>query len=277
MKRSRRRRGIGCSGRFRRAPNPVHFGMLLFRMTRPADRTTDTIGIVHQGRSYEVRLRRSAQAKRYTLRVRAATQEIILTMPTRGSVAVARDFAERHSGWVATRLSRLPGAVPFEPGAEVPLRGVPHRLVHRSGSRAGAETTVDADGQPTIAVGGEPSHFARRVRDFLKREARRDLEAATLRHAATLNVTIKRITIKDTMSRWGSCTSDGRLSYSWRLILAPPQVLGYLAAHEVAHRIEMNHSPRYWQVLRALDPATDTAEAWLRRHGSDLHRYGATP
>jgi predicted metal-dependent hydrolase len=115
---------------------------------------------------------------------------------------------------------------------------------------------------------------ARRVRDFLKREAKRDLTAASRRYAASLGVAIKRVTVRDQVSRWGSCTADGALSFSWRLILAPPYVLDYLAAHEVAHLIEMNHSRAFWRVVARICPDWRRAKDWLNAQGNALHRYG---
>ena len=113
------------------------------------------------------------------------------------------------------------------------------------------------------------------MQDFLIREARRDLEAAVGRHAARLGVKVRRITLRDTSSRWGSCSASGALNFSWRLVLAPPFVLDYLAAHEVAHLIHMNHSDAFWAVVTRLSTDVDPAEAWLKTHGSGLLRFGA--
>jgi len=112
------------------------------------------------------------------------------------------------------------------------------------------------------------------VHDYLKREARRDLQKAAEIYAAKLGVRVKRLSIRDQSSRWGSCTSAGSLSFSWRLILAPPFVLDYLAAHEVAHLVEMNHSPRFWKVVGRICPSQERAKKWLDTCGNDLHRYG---
>ena len=117
-------------------------------------------------------------------------------------------------------------------------------------------------------------HIDRRVHDFLKREARRDLHKAALAYAEALGVRVKRLSIRDQSSRWGSCTSAGSLSFSWRLILAPPFVLDYLAAHEVAHLVEMNHSSRFWRVVARVCPSVERAKRWLDTYGNDLHRYG---
>ncbi len=134
--------------------------------------------------------------------------------------------------------------------------------------------TADEAEERLICVAGEKPHLARRLRDFLKREAKRDLDAASRKAAAQLGVTVKRISVRDQSSRWGSCSSTGVLSYSWRLILAPPFVLDYLAAHEVAHLVEMNHSRRFWALVERICPDMKRAKAWLDVHGSSLHRYG---
>jgi len=130
------------------------------------------------------------------------------------------------------------------------------------------------DAVALLCVAGNTEHLARRVRDFLKREAKRDLEAASRRYAALLGVGVKRIAVRDQSSRWGSCTAGGVLSYSWRLILAPPYVLDYLAAHEVAHLVEMNHSRKFWRVIDGMCPEWRRAKGWLNAQGAALHRYG---
>lgn len=220
-----------------------------------------------------IALRRRPTARRITLRVSAATGEVVITLPSRTAINAAQRFASNHAGWIAARLARVPERVAFAPGATLPLRGEPHRLVLRAG-RSGAACAGTEGGEPAIAVACEPAHFGRRIRDFLAREARRDLADAVEGYAARLVQRPIRITIRDTRSRWGSCTARGELNFSWRLILAPPMVLDYLAAHEMAHLREMNHSPRFWSLLRDLCPNVDAAEAWLKRNGTALHRYG---
>jgi predicted metal-dependent hydrolase len=227
------------------------------------------------GRSiYLVQLRRHRQARRYTLRIDAATRNVVLTIPPRGSLKEARDFAQTHGGWIAARLERLPEAAPFAHGIEVPLRGVPHRIVHRRGERGTVWTDLDEHGNRLLCVAGEPPHLDRRIADFLKREAQRELEAASRRHADSLGVAVKRVSVRDQSTRWGSCSNNGVLSFSWRLILAPPFVLDYLAAHEVAHLVELNHSPRFWRLVTRLYPGYERAKTWLDRHGTTLHGYG---
>ena len=232
------------------------------------------IEVTSDGDTFRVALKRVSTSRRFTLRVRAATRDVLLTMPSRSSLQSAREFAERHAAWIGVRLARLPRPVEFAPGAVTPLRGVDHTIVHRPGQRGVVWVEIDARG-PLLCVSGETPHIQRRVTDFLKREARDDLQAAVAKHAKRLGVSPKRIVLRDTASRWGSCSSTGGLNFSWRLVLAPPFVLDYLAAHEVAHIVHMNHSPLYWKLTRRLFPETDRAEAWLKTHGAGLHRFGA--
>jgi hypothetical protein len=243
---------------------------LLYR--RPAE--PSTLLVKHGSQIFSIRLRRHRRARRYTLRIHPTDREAILTMPPRGTLAEAKDFAQLHGGWIAARLGRLPKAAPFHAGTVVPLRGVPHRIVHRAGERGTVWTETRDSGEKIICVAGGVEHTERRVLDYLKREARKDLQKASLAHAGELGVRVKRVSIRDQSSRWGSCTSAGSVSFSWRLILAPPFVLDYLAAHEVAHLVEMNHSARFWRIVARICPSVERAKSWLDTHGNDLHRYG---
>ena len=243
---------------------------LLYR--RPSE--PQSISVFFDQAVYLVRLRRHRQACRYTLRIQATTHEVVLTMPPRGSLKEAKAFAQKHGGWIATRLDRLPQATPFAHGIVVPLRGVPHRIAHRRGMRGTVWIKIGDDGERELCVAGDAPHVDRRVRDFLKREAKSDLETASRRAAEMLGVKIRRVAIRDQSSRWGSCSTTGALSYSWRLILAPSFVLDYLAAHEAAHLTEMNHSRRFWRLVDRICPHAARAKNWLDVHGADLHRYG---
>ncbi len=130
------------------------------------------------------------------------------------------------------------------------------------------------DGATILSVAGEPSFLSRRVMDWLKREARRDLQAAVARHTEALGRKHTGLRVGDARSRWGSCTAAGVLTFSWRLVLAPSHVLDYLAAHEVAHLAEMNHGPDFWALVDRLDPRHRAARAWLKQHGAGLHAVG---
>jgi predicted metal-dependent hydrolase len=243
---------------------------LLYRRTSEPS----AIEVVFDRSIYLVRVHRHRQARRYTLRVDAAAREVVLTMPPRGSLTEAREFADKHGGWIAARLKRLPKAAPFAPGLEVPLRGASHIIIHRPGARGTVWVETTASGEKRLCVAGDAPHVDRRVSDYLRREAHRDLEVAVRRYAAALAVPVKRIAVRDQSSRWGSCSNSGVLSFSWRLILAPPFVLDYLAAHEVAHLVELNHSPRFWRLVGRIYPDYVRAKTWLDVHGTDLHRYG---
>jgi predicted metal-dependent hydrolase len=246
---------------------------LLYR--RPTE--PQAIEVVCEDAVYLVRLRRHRQARRYTLRIVAVTREAVFTMPPRGSLREAREFAEKHGAWIATRFGRLPKAAPFAHGSELPLRGAVHGIVHRRGARGTVWTETDSRGERLLCVVGESEHVSRRITDYLKRQAKRDLEIAVRRYTEMLGVTCRRISIRDQASRWGSCSTSGVLSFSWRLVLAPRFVLDYLAAHETAHLVEMNHSSRFWRLLRRIFPEMERAKAWLDVHGTDLHRYGLEP
>ena len=243
---------------------------LLYR--RPSEPTS--ISVTFERQIYLVRLRRHRQARRYTLRIHSVTREVMLTMPPRGSLKQAREFAQKHGGWIAARLGRLPEPMPFAHGTIIPLRGVDHRIVHRQGQRGTVWIERDEINEKLLCVAGEESHITRRITDYLKREVKADLEVASRRAAASLGVTFRRVSIRDPSSRWGSCSTTGVLSYSWRLIFAPPFVLDYLAAHEVAHLVEMNHSRAFWRMVERICPHVPRAKTWLDTHGADLHRYG---
>lgn len=234
-------------------------------------------------REVAVAVRRSERAVRYSLRL-SADGEPVLTLPGRGgSFAEAVSFLERHRGWLDDRLSRRPAKVPFAPGAILPLRGRPHLVEHHAerrgtvwldGSAEATPPTPDQDLLPKICVAGGVEHVSRRVADFLKREARADLTRAVEIHTRRLGVKAAAIRLKDTKTRWGSCTAEGELSFSWRVVLAPPHVLDYLAAHEVAHLREMNHSHRFWAHVAATCPAWREGRHWLKTQGVALHAYG---
>lgn len=233
----------------------------------------DHLEVQHEGALLRILLRRRAAARRITLRVSAATGEAVLTLPPRMAVSTGQQFVANHAGWIAARLARVPAKTAFVPGAVIPLRGELHRLVLRPG-RSGPAQIGLASGERILSLACGDAHFPRRVREYLAKEARGDIVAAVERYAPKLGRHPARITIRDTTSRWGSCTVKGDLNFSWRLILAPPLVLDYLVAHEMAHLHEMNHSARFWAVAHELCAHVDTAEAWLKRHGTGLHRFG---
>lgn len=231
----------------------------------------EQLSIVHADCDLPVTLVRSARARRVSLRVDPARRRIVLTAPLRLSRATALGFAEAHAGWIAARLERLPARRPFLDGAEVPLFGVMHRIRHRPDGRGTAWLEAGE-----IHVAGRSEHLPRRLRDWLTAELRRRLVPLVHAKAERVQCPVKRIGLRDGRSRWGSCGPDGSLSFSWRLVFAPPEVLDYLVAHEVAHLVHMNHSARFWAQARALcEGPMEPPQAWLRRNGEALLQYGS--
>ncbi len=214
-----------------------------------------------------------AAARRMILRIDRRHGGATLTLPRGVARARAEQFVLTQIGWLEQKLASLPARIAFRDGASIPFRGAPCRIVHCQHSR-GITRIVKGDDGTFLYVHGTIEALPGRVMRFLKMQAQQDLAAASRHYAAKIGVEIGRISIKDTVSRWGSCSARGDLAYSWRLILAPPFVLDYLAAHEVAHRLEMNHSVRYWRHVRSIYPEFRAAEDWLNRHGATLHNYG---
>ena len=224
------------------------------------------------GRNLPLAIRENSRATRITLRIEPGGQSLRLTVPPGLPEGEINSFLTRHHGWLMTKLARLPADAEIANNAMIPIRGINHRILLTGKLRGLAETGID-NGQPALFVSGTPEHTARRVADYLKREAKRDLEAAVAVHAANLGRSVRSIAYKDTKSRWGSCSSEGNLSFSWRIAMAPPYVIDYLAAHEVAHLKEMNHGPKFWAACRMLCPRTDEAKRWLKQHGSRLQAW----
>lgn len=223
------------------------------------------------GRLLEVRVRLNPRARRMIVKVNPATGEISVTAPSKRGLAHALDFARGEKDWIAGQLAKAPGPVLMAPGAEVPFRGKLHEI--RSQQARGPAPVWREAG--VIWVSGDAAHAPRRVVDFLKSEARKEFETRALFHAGRLGVKPSRITVRDTASRWGSCSSARSLSFSWRLILAPDFVLDYVVAHEVAHLREMNHSPRFWAHVKSLIADKSVAQTWLHANGRELQRYTA--
>ena len=220
-------------------------------------------------RDVPMEISRHPRARRITLRLNANGDGVQLVLPRRTAIHEAIAFAERNSGWILKHLEKVPARIPFTDGAVIPLLGQDHVIAHDPVARIGVKR-----GDGTLYVSGQPEHLARRVGDFLKREARAEIGARARDKAARIARRVARLSLRDTRSRWGSCNSDGNLNFSWRLILAPEPVLDYVVAHEVAHLVELNHSPRFWKLAGSLTDDMTGAKIWLRRNGAQLWRYG---
>ncbi|HEY5046982.1 MAG TPA: SprT family zinc-dependent metalloprotease [Rhizomicrobium sp.] len=223
-----------------------------------------------EGRAVEVTMRLNPRARRLIVKVHPSTGEVSVVAPSKRALDHALEFARGESEWIARRLSHVPRQVSLDLGARLPYRGDEY-LIGR-GENGSAPVWIDRTAQ-MIRVSGHREHVPRRTLDFLKREARKALEARALAFANQLGVSPKRITVRDTASRWGSCSTTRALSFSWRLILAPSFVLDYVVAHEVAHLRQMNHGARFWDLVRELVGDVEKPQAWLSRNGPILHRY----
>ncbi len=210
------------------------------------------------------------RARRIIIRLDHFHARVVVVLPSRATRDQGRRFALLNKGWISDRLAALPRAVPLRGGARIPYLGIMHRIRPRPGERG---TVWREDGE--IHVAGKPEHGKRRIEEWLKREARREIERRARAKAELIGKPISRITLRDPKSRWGSCSPRGALSFSWRLIMAPRRVLDYVVAHEVAHLKEMNHGPRFWKLTAELTRAdVEEARAWLHHEGPGLHRFG---
>ncbi|MFZ9685493.1 MAG: M48 family metallopeptidase [Gemmobacter sp.] len=214
-----------------------------------------------------IELRRSAGARRITLRVSGRDGRVTLTLPPRVAETDALAFAASREGWLRAALGRVPAPCPVGPGTMLPVEGTPHRIALAPGRFA----PHLADG--CLILPGAEATAAARAAAFLRNLARARLAAACDRHAGSLGRGYAGLALRDTRARWGSCAADGMLRFSWRLAMAPPEVLDYVAAHEVAHLVRMDHSPRFWAVVRDLCPDHARHRAWLRAEGAGLHRF----
>ena len=224
------------------------------------------------GRAVPLRLVVNRRAKRLIVRFDPASGELIVTAPSKSALPDALAFARTRLDWVSEQLAAAPKGTPFAPGATIPFRGAPHILDADPLSRTPVWREPGA--QPRLVVSGHPAHFARRLEDWLRAQARKHIEAQVDVYAPQLRRRVKRITIRDPRTRWGSCSAQRALSFSWRLILAPPYVLDYVVAHECAHLVEMNHGPAFWRTVERLYGSPDRAMAWLKDAGGALHAYG---
>lgn len=226
-----------------------------------------------EGRIVPVLVRRNARARRITLRLPPGEFCAVVTVPVGTTLAEGLAFAESRKDWIARHLNSRGTPRPFRHGEIIPYRGEDHLIVHVPGR--GAVWREEVAGMKRLCVAGSEEHLPRRLADWLKKQARAALLSSCRHYARAMNTRFTRLSVRDQKSRWGSCSSRGALNFSWRVILAPDFVLDYLAAHEVAHLLEMNHSPRFWRLVAQHCPHWQEAEKWLKKHGGALHLVGA--
>lgn len=237
---------------------------MFFRSKKPTD--TAIIPTEISG----IRVKPSARARRMGLRVEPKTGEVIFTWPlgARISQSRAQKFIEDNRGWIDKQNARAIPKKLFAPGTVVSIAGMDYTIVHAAGRGV---TRIEDD---RLIVHGQPEHLARRIRDFLKSHAEEILTMLTHEKSRSLGLKPAAVRVMDPKSRWGSCGPDGRIMYSWRLILAPYDVMDYVVAHEVSHRVHMDHSRKFWRLCMELSPQSKQLRQWLRTHGRELLAYG---
>jgi len=220
-------------------------------------------------RAVDIAVRRSPRARRIALRIDPTLGGAELVLPPGAMEAEGLAFVTARGEWLLDRIDELPRRILFKNGVSIPLGGESVTIQHAPRQKIGVERQDEA-----LVVGGREEHLARRLHDWLRREARRSISPLAWEMAGRLGQKPARISIRDQRSRWGSCSSTGALSFNWRLILAPPFVLQYVTAHEVAHMREMNHSPAFWSLANELSEHCATGRQWLKSNGGGLHAYG---
>lgn len=218
-------------------------------------------------REIALTLRRSAQARRISLRVSGLDGQVTLTLPVRARESEGIAFAKARADWIVAAMARAPQGQSVRPDVSIPVEGVAQRVIARPG-RGAVQLTADG-----LLVPGGEDRTATKVATWLKHLARMRINAAVDHYCARLGRPHSSITLRDTRSRWGSCAASGALSFNWRLVMAPPVVLNYVAAHEVAHLAEMNHSARFWAEVARLMPDYEVPRRWLKDHGGALHTW----
>ena len=221
------------------------------------------------GGTVDVAIRTSPRARRIQIKVAPVGGAVELVLPRGIARAEGLAFLARKAGWVADRTAGAFSRVPFADGTAFPFLGGELAIRCTGADRAGAHRKGD-----TLNVSGRPEDVSPRVERWLRRAARAEIEPRVREKAARIDAPYGRIALRDTVSRWGSCSARGNLGFSWRLVMAPPPVLDYVVAHEVAHLAEHNHGKRFWAHVGRLCEDAGASRAWLRRNGAALHRYG---
>ena len=225
------------------------------------------------GRRVGVRFIRNHMARRIILRLDQSPEStedgVVVTLPARTSVQQGINLVYEKSDWVLKRIDSLSPRVTLTNGAVVPLGGVSHVIRHTAEMRGLVQIK-----EQEIYVPGGIEHLERRVKDWFRGEARDRIHLKVRDKATSLGCKPGRITIRDTKSRWGSCSYNGNLSFSWRLVMAPEKILDYVVAHEVSHLVEHNHGPKFWHLVSCLTEDFADSRKWLKSHGEGLHRIG---
>lgn len=219
-----------------------------------------------------IKIKHSARARRVALRLDPIERVFHLVVPKRMSIRRAAAFAESQESWMQEKLASLPPKVSFRDGTVLPILGQRTTIkIHHEPSLQVTKILLEDNVLHVRTNKDDPSG---RVIRFLKDLVREELDILSREKAAKIGKTIESVTVRDTKSRWGSCSADGKLSYSWRLIFAPPEAFDYVVAHEVAHLQHLNHSKAFWDLCARLSCDYEEGKYWMASHGNELMRYG---
>ncbi|MGL1921264.1 MAG: M48 family metallopeptidase [Hyphomicrobiales bacterium] len=245
----------------------INLPSLLNLNKKPTSRAVTEIILDDEHGKITVLLSRNKRSKRMTLRQNLGGGNFKLTMPLRGTIAQARAFCQENLSWMQKHSNAMQDATQFKHGHSIPLRGKQIKLVFIDQLR-GQIKRIDDE----LHVPGGADYAPRRLVNWLKAEAKKDILIGITKYQPLLEVKHSKLTIRDTKSRWGSCSSSKALSFSWRLVMAPEDVLDYVVAHELAHILEMNHSPKFWAHVTKVCPHMKSSQNWLKTNGGQLHQ-----
>ncbi|MBQ8677461.1 MAG: M48 family metallopeptidase [Alphaproteobacteria bacterium] len=217
---------------------------------------------------FPLKVIKSVQAKRLTLRIDSKNRQALLSIPPRCTQKQAINFVSEHQEWIIENLKNLPSKKRFISGQNISLFGQEILIRHAPEKRWGARIE-----NGILYVSGESDFTHRRVKDFIKKQAQKTFFELSQKLAKKINCQINDVVIKDTKSRWGSCSSLNNINYNWRLALAPQGVIDYIVAHEVSHLAHQDHSADFWQCVADLCPHYKQGQNWLKQHGKELYAY----
>lgn len=238
---------------------------------KPKSTITSVIIIEVDGIPINIQLTRNKRSKRLTLRQNLSGGNFKLSMPMRASVKQAKAFCQQHSAWIAEKSAEMQDMASFADGQYIPLRGKMVKLVFLDQLR-GQTKFISLDDAAELHITGGAEFAPRRLVTWLKSAAKKDILVAMEKYQPMLDVKYSKLTIRDTKSRWGSCSSSKALSFSWRLVMAPPNCLDYVVAHELAHILEMNHGAKFWAHVDGVCPHMKDSQKWLKTNGGQLHQ-----
>jgi predicted metal-dependent hydrolase len=239
----------------------------LLRLSRSSQKPASTIRQDVADLPWPVMFRKIKQARQLTLRLDHKKRHIALTMPWRASQREAQAFLLSQKEWILAQMERVPEPYQLEIGSVIPVLGVMRTIKHVAGGGRGVQVSMT---ETELLVTGTESRAPRALYRFLKDLAQRHMTDLAFEKAALIQKPIKSVVFRDTSTRWGSCTHTGDLSFCWRLIMAPTEIVDYVVGHEVAHLVHMHHEASFWALCRQLTPYTTMGKNWLRQHGESL-------